>query len=309
MTPAPSSSRLDALSLGAICITIVFWASAFAGIRAGLESFSPLHLTLYRFLVTALVLGGYALITRMPLPPRRDALGIFALSFCGITLYHTLLNYGELSVPAGTASLIIAAGPVITALIATRFAREKLTPLGWLGTFISFAGVALIVLGRGQSVSFTGGAALILLAAFFTSVYFVFQRPLLQRMPPLNFTVWSLLFGTVPMLLFLPGFTEQLRAAPLSAHLSVIYLGLFPSALAYLTWTFALSRVSASTTTSFLFVSPVLATFIAWIWLREVPGLTALIGGAAALCGVLLVNTLGRPAAPQPQPQPERAVS
>ncbi|MGI8746922.1 MAG: DMT family transporter, partial [Deinococcus sp.] len=204
------SAVLDPLSLAAILFTILFWASAFAGIRAGLRAFSPPHLALYRFLVASLALGVYALASRFPLPSWPDLGRILAVSFCGITLYHVLLNVGELSVPAGTASLIIAAGPVFTALLASRFGGEGLNPLGWLGTGISLGGITLIVLGRpeGLAVSglnFTQGALLILAAAFFTSVYFVFQRPILRRIPPAQFTVWSLMLGTVPLLVFLPG--------------------------------------------------------------------------------------------------------
>ncbi|GGM13761.1 DMT family transporter [Deinococcus aerophilus] len=300
MSAAARPERLDALSLGAILVTIVFWASAFAGIRAGLEAFSPGHLTLYRFLVAAAALGLYAVVTRIPLPGLPDLARIAGLSVMGITLYHVLLNYGEVGVPAGTASLIIAAGPVITALLATRFGGERLNALGWLGTLISLGGVALIVLGSGQSVGFTRGALLIFGAAVFTSIYFVFQKPLLRRMNPLHFTVWSLLLGTVPMLVFLPGFAAELQAAPLHAHLAVIYIGLFPAALAYLTWTFALSRVPASTTTSFLYVSPVFAILIAWLWLHELPRPITLLGGAVAVAGVVLVNTLGRPRPARP---------
>lgn len=292
---APTVGRLDPLSLAAILVTITFWASAFAGIRVGLESFTPGHVTLYRFLVAAAALGVYAVVARIPLPPRPLLWRIALLSFSGITLYHVCLNYGEISVPAGTASLIIAAGPVITALLATRFAGEKLNALGWLGTLVSVGGVTLIVLGSGQGVGFTRGALLILAAALFTSLYFVFQKPVLKQMNPLHFTVWSLIVGTVPMLVFAPGFAGELRAAPLGAHVAMIYIGLFPAALAYLTWTFALSRVGPSTTTSFLYVSPVFAIGIAWLWLHEVPHVISLLGGAVAIAGVILVNTVGRP--------------
>ncbi|ADV66446.1 DMT family transporter [Deinococcus maricopensis] len=307
MSSSPARpERLDALSFGAIIVTILFWASAFAGIRAGLESFSAGHLTLYRFLWASLALGIYAAVARIPFPPRADALRILGLSFIGITLYHTFLNYGEISVPAGTASLIIAAGPVITALLATAFGGERLNAVGWLSTLISLSGVALIVLGKGESVNFTTGALLILGSAVCTATYFVFQKPLLRRMPPFHFTVWSLILGTVPMLVFLPGFAGELARAPLGAHLAVAYIGVFPAALAYLTWTFALSRVPASVTTSFLYVSPVFAILIAWVWLHEAPTARSLLGGAVAIAGVILLNLLGRPRTAPAAPARER---
>jgi len=285
---------MDALSLSAIIITILFWASAFAGIRAGLEHFDPGHLTLYRFLVASAALGTYALIARLRPPAWPDTLRILGLSLLGITAYHIALNYGQVTVPAGTASLIVAAGPVITAVLATTFTAERLTRLGWLGTLISFAGVTMIVLGSGKNVEFTRGALLILLAALSTSLYFVFQKGAVQRVGATRFTVYSLMLGTLPMLAFLPGFAAELQRAPLGAHAAVIYIGLFPGALAYFTWTYALSRVGPSRTTSFLNISPILAILIGWVWLREVPHAMSLAGGAVALAGVTLVNTLGR---------------
>ena len=61
-----------------------------------------------------------------------------------------------------------------------------------------------------------------------------------------------------------------------------------------MTWDYALSRAPASQVTSFLYDSPVLATLIAFLWLGEVPGVLALVGGGIALTGVIIVNTLGR---------------
>ncbi|GGJ46061.1 DMT family transporter [Deinococcus roseus] len=286
---------MDPLSLTAILVTILFWASSFAGIKAGLDHFTPAHLTVYRFLVASGVLLIYAWISKIPFPEWKDVPRIFGVSLLGITIYHYALNFGEITVPAGVASLIIAAGPVFTALMATLWLGERLNVLGWLGIAVSISGVTLIVLGRGGDLNFTQGALLILLSAFVTSLYFVLQKPLLKKYPSRQFTVWSLVFGTVPMLISLPGLPQEIQAAPASANWAVIYIGIFPAALAYLTWTFALSRVPASITTSFLYVSPVLAILISYFWVHEVPSHITLIGGAIALVGVVLVNTLGKP--------------
>jgi drug/metabolite transporter (DMT)-like permease len=286
---------VEARVLLAIALTILPWASAFAGIRAGLQDYSPAHLTLLRFLVASSVMLVYALLVRMPLPERRDWPAIFGLGFLGITVYHTALNFGQVTVKAGPAALLIAVGPVFVALMSYFFLRERLSAWGWLGIAVAFTGVALIAVGNHPgSFQLEPGALLIVLSAFVTSVYFVFQRRLARKYNPLNFTAYTIWAGTLPLLVFWPGLFSEVQAASPQATWSVIYLGVLPGGLSYLTWNYALSRAPASQVTSFLYVSPVLATLIAYLWLGEVPGLLALVGGGVALVGVIIVNTLGR---------------
>jgi drug/metabolite transporter (DMT)-like permease len=296
----------------AAAITILFWGSAFAGIRAGLHSYSPAHLALLRFFSASVILAIFAAANRghgtpwrlrargtlspshMRRPALRDIPLIFLLGFLGFAFYAVALNIGELRIPAGPAAVLIQTIPIWTALAAVIFLREKLRPWGWVGIAVSFAGAVVIGFGKGSGVALSWGAALILAAAISGSAYNIIQKLMLDRYRPVEITTYAIWAGTVLLLPFSGGLIGQIRSAALGDTIAVIYLGAGPAALAYATWAVVLSRLPASRASTFLFVVPVVAFLIGWIWLGEVPPWIDLVGGALAMGGVALVNTLGR---------------
>jgi drug/metabolite transporter (DMT)-like permease len=96
------------------------------------------------------------------------------------------------------------------------------------------------------------------------------------------------------LLYFIPGLITAINQAVFSHTLSVIYLGLFPAAIGYLTWTYALSKTPVAVVSSFIYLQPALAIFIAWLWLQEIPSLLSLVGGTISLVGVIMVTKWGR---------------
>jgi len=274
----------------ALAVTVVIWASAFAGIRAGLEGYSPGHLALLRFLVASGLLAIYAVVARMSLPAWRDLPAVLVGGFLGFTVYHVGLSFGEVTVESGPASVLIASVPVFTAILAVIFLRERLGTLGWIGTGLSFFGVVLISTGEAGTFALEPGTLPILLAAISEAMFFVFQKPYLDKYGSLRFTTYAIWGGTLFMLIFAPGLATAAADAPLAATISVVYLGIFPTVVAYLALAYAFARMPASNAVSFLYLVPALAFLIAWLWLGEVPTFLSSVGGVVVLAGVIIVN-------------------
>lgn len=300
---------MDRKALAAVAFTLLVWSSAFAGIRVGLRAFTPGHLLVLRFLVASLAMAAYAVAARVPLPPRRLWLRLFALGVVGITSYMTLLTFGEVIVPAATAGFIVASSPVFAALLAAVLLAEPLRPRSVLGIAVSLGGEALIAFGGGEGGRIGGGVLLVALSAVATALFFVIEKPHLARHPAAHVTAWVTWAGTAPFLAFLPGLAAQVARAPLTATAAVVYLGVMPAALGYVAWAYALARAETARVMSFLYLNPLLAAGVAWLWLGEVPAWSTWAGGAMVLVGVGIVQTMsagsvGRPPASGPATRP-----
>jgi drug/metabolite transporter (DMT)-like permease len=287
LNSAPAASAVTIL---AVIVTIVGWASSFPAIRAGLSAIDPIELGALRFAIAAVPSAIYLMVLRPALPAWNE---LWRFAFGGvvfIALYTVLLNYGEMTVSAGAASFIINVNPIITAVLAMILLGERFPVLAWVGTFLSFTGIGIIALGEGQGLTFNTGALLILGSALCTSLSSIVQKRLYSRHRPLTVSAWNMILGALCLAPALPNGFAQMASAGSEPFWSVIYLGIVPSLIAYASWSVALSRLPASRASNFMYCVPPVAVLIGFVWLGETPGLFGIVGGALALAGVVLVN-------------------
>ncbi|WP_284437921.1 DMT family transporter [Streptomyces sp. TUS-ST3] len=304
--------RTDLLAAGAATLTVILWASAFVSIRSAGDVYSPGALALGRLLSGALALGAICLIRREGLPPRSAWRGIAISGVLWFGFYMVVLNWGEQQVDAGTAALVVNIGPILIALLGARLLGDAMPPRLLAGMAVSFAGAVTV----GLSMSDDGGSSVLgvvlcLLAAIAYAGGVVAQKPVLGSATALQATTFGCLIGAVVCLPFAGQLVSEAADAPTSATLNMIYLGVFPTALAFTTWAYALARTTASRMGATTYAVPALVVLMSWLALGEVPGLFTLAGGALCLAGVAVSRSRGRTAeavvpVPAPEPWPER---
>jgi len=291
-----SPSRLAA---GAATVTVVLWASAFVSIRSAGAAYAPGALALGRLLAGALTLGAICLVRREGLPPRSAWRGTAISGVLWFGVYMVVLNWGERQVDAGTAALVVNIGPVLIALLGSRLLGDAMPPRLLAGMAVSFAGAATVGLSMsGDGGSSVLGVVLCLLAAMAYAAGVVAQKPALGSASPLQVTTWGCLVGALTCLPFAGQLVRDAAHAPVSATLNMLYLGVFPTALAFTTWAYALARTTASRMGATTYAVPALVVLMSWLFLGEVPGLLTLAGGVLCLAGVAVSRSRSRRTAP-----------
>ena len=287
--------RISRLGIAAVVVTVVLWASAFVGIRAVGPDFSPGSLALGRLVIAAAVLGAVVLPKLRALPQGREWWPILAYGAMWFGGYNVALNAAERLLDAGTAALLINVNPILVAVMAGFILKEGFPRWLIIGSLVAFGGVALIAFGSGQrSAADAAGVLLCLLAAALAAVSVIVQKPVLRKFPAAQATWFGIVVGALCCLPFGGQLLAELQVAPLPATLGLLYLGVFPTAIAFTTWAYALSLVEAGRLAATTYLVPGTTILISWLVLGEIPAFWGLVGGAVALLGVALTRRRSR---------------
>jgi drug/metabolite transporter (DMT)-like permease len=164
-----------------------------------------------------------------------------------------------------------------------------------IGSLVAFGGVALIALGSGQrSTADVAGVLLCLLAAVLAAVSVIVQKPVLRKFSAAQATWFGIMVGSVCCLPWAGQLVAEVQAAPLPATLALVYLGIFPTAIAFTTWAYALSLIEAGKLAATTYLVPGATILISWAALKEIPTIWGLVGGVICLVGVGLTRRRSR---------------
>ena len=275
---------------------MVLWASAFVGIRAAGEELSPGPLTLARLLVGGIALGLLVAVRRDALPPRSDAGALLACGLLWFAVYNLALNAAERRVDAGTAAMLVNVGPILIAVLAGLLLHEGFPRRLLVGSAVAFAGAVVIGLATSEQGLTAGlGAVLCLVAAMAYAAGVIAQKPLLARSSALTVTWLACTIGAVACLPFAGHLMRELESAGTGAIAWAVYLGVFPTAIGFSTWAYALARTTAGRMGATTYLVPPLTIALGWLMLGEVPPELALAGGVLCLAGVYVARRGPRP--------------
>ncbi len=278
----------------------VIWGVNFAVLKYGTEQLEPLAYNGVRLAIGSLAMITIVATRALPRLARADAIALLMLGTLGHGVYQALFIQGISLTRAGTASLVVASSPALIAIAGRLLGVESVRPRAIAGIAIAIAGIAFVVLGSATSEegdSRVVGDLLILGSVVCWAFYTQLLRPYTRRLDSVQIAAWTLVGGTIPLLLFsAPAIarTHWRDVAPLTWG-AILYSGIGSMGIAYLFWYRGVRTLGATRTAMFSNLQPIIAVAVSWPLLGERPTIWQGVGAAAVLGGLLLTRTAGAP--------------
>ena len=271
-------------------IAIFFWATAFVLTKVVLKEVDTTTLGVLRYFFASIMVIFILIKQKISLPKFKDIPAFVFAGFSGYAGYIVFFNMATLLSSPSTLSVINALAPAITAIVAYFMFNEKIKVIGWISMGISFCGILILTLWNG-TLTVNKGIIYMLIGCILLSLYNISQRYLTKKYSSFDVSMYSMLIGGVLLVIYSPSSVGSIFSISFNSLILIIYMSVFPSIISYFFWTKAFELAKHTTeVTSFMFVTPVLATLMGIIILGDIPKLSTLIGGVVIILGMIIFN-------------------
>ena len=271
-------------------IAIFFWATAFVLTKVVLKEVDVTTLGVLRYFFASIIVIFILIKQKISLPKLKDIPAFVFAGFSGYAGYIVFFNMATLLSSPSTLSVINALAPAITAIVAYFIFNEKIKIIGWISMGISFCGILILTLWNG-TLTVNKGVIYMLIGCVLLSLYNISQRYLTKKYSSFDVSMYSMLIGGILLVVYSPSSVRNIFSISFNSLILIIYMSVFPSIISYFFWTKAFELAKHTTeVTSFMFVTPVLATLMGIIILGDIPKLSTLIGGVVIILGMIIFN-------------------
>ena len=286
------------LVLLAVTLSTFFWGSNFNAGASVVADASPYVVATERFVFATIIIMIFMLLKDRTnlMALQKNWIAFIALGLLGITGFNLAFFIGLKTTSAINGALIMATSPITTALLAAMIDKHKITLIQTVGMLISLFGVVIVV-SNGSimnliSLNFSSGDLIIMLGNLAWATYTVGSRKYISNSTPLQTTTYTMLFGTIGILLFTVynnNLLISLSNITIKNHLILVYMAVCGTVLAYLFWNFGIKEIGAANTAVFFNLVPVFTMILA-LFTGSVPNLLQISGALIVICGVILAT-------------------
>lgn len=291
-------SNKNILPITLMLVSVILWGLSFISIDVVVEVIPPITLGFSRFVIASALLFITKRIKEKETKMKKKDIPLFAVAgFLGVTLYFIFENNGIKFLDASTASLIIATIPIFSLISESIIYKVKITKLKLISIILSFVGVYFVIGGEIGSLLQSNqaiGYILMFGAVFSWVAYSLATKPLFGRYSQLTIVYYQSLFGTIMFTPFI--FFETIQWSEITGGivLNVLYLGIFCSAIGYITYVYAMEKLGIAISSIYLNAIPLVTVVAGFFILNEEITLYKAIGGILIISSVTAVNVKGK---------------
>jgi len=286
--------KQELLSNTSMIFTVIVWGLSFLSIKVVIDIIPPMTLGLVRFIIASVFLFAVLKFKEPNTKVNKKDLPLMAIAgFIGVTVYFFFENNGIKLMPASTASLIIATIPIFTFIFESIVFKTKLTKWKILSVFISFIGVFFIVNINFKEITSSSsflGYLFMIGAVLAWVVYSLVTKPLFGKYSQLTIVFYQSVFGTIFFIPFSLFESTNLTMISPAIIFNVLYLGVFCSAIGYITYVYSMEHLGVSTSSLYLNILPLVTVIASYFILDEKISLPQIIGGLLIVLSVYIVG-------------------